>query len=138
VFGAKPGAAFFVGDAAPLYASGTMPDGTQFALYGGPNRGEPIDWHQGWNNTPDFGESPGANSPLFRADAPYFGMESPTAATQAHPLTIHSQWLIIAARPGTTSAEYAVDGTSWQPMTVHQRIAMLRLDKRSRSVRSCG
>jgi hypothetical protein len=129
VYGAKPGAPFFAtlarGDSV-TYASGTTPDGSDFALYLDANDGEPhaANWSQGWNDAADFGTSSQKDAP----DADYLAFESPTSETAGPDSDgAHTQWLIVAAAPGTTSASYSADGTTWTSMDVQDGIAVLKL-----------
>jgi hypothetical protein len=132
VFGAKPGAHFFEGLPTPtVYASGTLPDGMEFELFA---TGEgaslmPVSDNAGWHDSALFGDNPGDGSPLYRSHAPYFAMESMTFDTWDHGREDHgsSQWLIVIGQPGTTSASYSADGTTWQSMRVEDGIAVLKL-----------
>lgn len=130
VYSAAPGAEFVKTpplDTSAIYASGTMPDGTDFALYLDPSESNPhqAQFLQGWNNVVDFGEAAG-EGPQAGPDATYISLESPTIQAGRDDVG-SSQWLVVVGQPGTTSASYSADGTTWQPMTVDNGIAVLQL-----------
>jgi hypothetical protein len=132
VFGAKPGSHFFAGlPTSTVYASGTLPDGMEFELFatGESASAMPISDNAGWHESALFGDNPGDGSPLYRSHAPYFAMESMTFDTWDHGREDRgsSQWLIVIGQPGTTSASYSADGTTWQSMQVEDGIAVLKL-----------
>lgn len=108
-----------------VYASGQMDDGTEFALYIDSTQEPHIaQWMEDWRTTPNnFGETTQRPAPR----AKYLAFESPTHSVTGQ--TQFSQWLIVAGRPGTVSASYSADGTTWQAMTVEHGLAVLRLPR---------
>lgn len=115
--------------ASQLLAGGTMTDGIQFKIYATDQNAMPVSDIFGFSDQPIFGDNPGEGSPQYRPDAPYFAIEAMTATTWDHGNEDQGtgQWLIVAAQPGTTSASYSADGTTWQPMLLQNGIAVLQL-----------
>jgi len=130
-YGDPPSPAFVTaatsGGPATVYASGTMPDGTEFVAYTvNGDRHHVAEYTQGWNNSPDFGQAAG-EGPTAGATAQYLTVESPTAVSGGESGHGTSQWLIVVGRPGTTRASYSADGKTWQATDVQDGIAVLRL-----------
>jgi hypothetical protein len=132
VYGDRPGAAYLTDPGtSTVYASGTLPDGTDFIVeYDSKTDQHHVpDFTQGWNGVPDFGEAVG-EGPTAGPDAEFLSLESPTLATGgpgASAGSATSQWLVVVGRQGTTAASYSADGVTWQPMDVQNGIAVLKL-----------
>jgi hypothetical protein len=129
VYGEKPGATFFqdLPGSASLLASGTLPDGMQFRFDYQPHSDLPIEDVAGFDDQPQWGDQPGAGNSLYRAHAPYFGYEFMTAATYDNGAEDgNTFWIVIAGQPGTTDAEYAEDGKTWEPMRIEHGIAVIK------------
>jgi hypothetical protein len=106
-----------------VYASGTMPDGTDFAVYLDSRTGHTPQWIQGWNGAPDFGDSSTAGP-----SATWMTWTTPDLAThESADGSTNRQWLIVVGRPGTTSIDYSANGTTWQPMNLEQGIGVIHL-----------
>jgi len=130
VYSAAPGAEFMTApplDTSKIYASGTLPDGTDFVAYLDPSESDPHQpqFLQGWNDIVDFGEAAG-EGPQAGPDATYLSLESPTYQTGRDNVGT-TQWLVVVGQPGTTSASYSADGSTWQPMAVDDGIAVLQI-----------
>jgi hypothetical protein len=125
VYGDPPTAKFLSDTAqgAKVYASGTMPDGTNFEVSS--VKGRAPTFTQGWFNAADFGEAVG-EGPTTGPQAEYFTLESPTYLAGRQDVGT-SQWLVVVGWPGTTSASYTADGANWQAMDVQNGIAALKL-----------
>jgi hypothetical protein len=106
-----------------VWATGSMPDGTDWVMYTSPHSGNEIQWLQGWNGSPDYGESPNVETP----DITWTSFESPTLAAHDD-YTLEQQWLIVVGRPGTTTISYAANGTDFTPMDVHDGIGVLKIN----------
>jgi hypothetical protein len=115
------------GDTAPepidAYAGGTMPDGTQWVMFTDPHDGHVMQWLQGWNGAPDFGESTQTVTP----DVTWTSWAIGTLAAHNNYLN-DGRWVIVVGRPGTTSIDYSPDGSAWQPMTVEDGIGYLKTE----------
>ncbi|HEX3707215.1 MAG TPA: hypothetical protein VHV76_11345, partial [Mycobacteriales bacterium] len=89
------------------YAAGTTADGTQWAMLTDQSNPHVMQWLQGWDGAPDFGES----SQTVTPDVTWTSWSIPTR--DAHDGTTDNQeWLIVVGRPGTTSIDYSPDGTT--------------------------
>jgi hypothetical protein len=138
LYGAKPPTEMFKGlpaDARVL-ASGTMPDGMDFRIASIPDDQQPIDDLYGYQDQPIFGDEPAPGSPEYRPHAPYFALETMTAATWNHGQENQHDgfWLIVVGQPDTTSASYSTDGVSWTPMHIENGIAVLKLNATTASL----
>jgi hypothetical protein len=105
-----------------VYAAGTTPDGSQWVMFTDPHDGHVMQWVQGWDDAPDFGESTGPATP----DITWTSWTTPTLAAH-NSINDTQQWLIVVGRPGTTEIDYSPDGTSWQPMDVENGIAVMKI-----------
>jgi hypothetical protein len=92
-------------------------------MYTDPHDGNVIQYLQGWDGQPDYGESPQKEQP----DLTWDSFMSPTKAAHDD-YTMTSQYMIIVGRPGTTSIKYAPNGTDFTDLTVHDGIAVVPLD----------
>jgi hypothetical protein len=114
------------GDGGPqpitVYAAGTMTDGTQWVMFTDPHDGHIMQWLQGWDNNPNFGESTQTVTPEVTWTSWSIGN---LAAHNGG--TNNQQWLIVVGQPGTTSIDYSADGTTWQPMDVRQGIGVVKI-----------
>jgi hypothetical protein len=104
-----------------VWATGTEPDGTDWVMFTDPHDGHRIQWLQGWNGQPDYGEG----MPDAKPGMTWTSFSSPTLAAHDSD-AVTDQWLIVVGKPGTTSIEYAADGVDYTPLTVHDGIAVLR------------
>jgi hypothetical protein len=124
-FGTAPSALFLAkvdpGAAIRVYADGTLPDGEEFVMYLDRADGHVVQYVQGWGNEPDFGS--GASSPTPHLND-YIIQLATTAAAHSD-ADDNSTWVIVIARPGTTSIEYSIGGGRWQPMQLRQGIGVL-------------
>ena len=105
-----------------VYAGGTLPDGTQWVMFTDPTNRHVMQWLQGWNDSPDFGESTQKVTP----DVSWTSWTIPTRASQDGSPNLQ-EWLIVVGRPGTTSIEYSPDGTTWQPVDVEHGIGVMKV-----------
>ncbi|HVY10770.1 MAG TPA: hypothetical protein VHB18_11580 [Mycobacteriales bacterium] len=105
-----------------VWAAGTTGDGTQWALYSDESSPHVMQWLQGWDGSPDFGESDQKVVP----DLSWTSWTIPTRDSHDGVPNI-TEWLIVVGRPGTTSIDYSTDGTTWQPMNVQDGIAVMKL-----------
>lgn len=114
-----------LGRSAVVYAAGTTPDGTDWAMYTYPqdgSGGHRVAWQQGWDGQPDFGDVPDE----FEPGMTWASWSTPTRS--AHDNTSgNQQWLIVVGRPGTTAVDYSADGVTWQPLDVVQGIAVMKV-----------
>jgi hypothetical protein len=131
VFGAKPASTFFrdLPADSSLLGSGTLPDGIQFRFAQTSNADQPVEDVAGINDRPLWGDEPGAGEPAYRPRAPYFGYEVMTAATYDDGKEDGGGgfWVIIVGQPGTTSADFTLDGKAWQPMQIEHGIAVVKI-----------
>ena len=110
-------------DKVTVYAAGTNPDGMQWVMFTDPRNGHVMQWLEGHNNAPNYGESSGQVTP----DATWTSWTVPTEASQAGSGTKVEEWLIVVGRPGTTGIDYSPDGTTWQALTVDNGIAVMKV-----------
>lgn len=106
-----------------VWASGSESDGTDWAVYTTPSEHHAVNFIQGWNGQPDFGDSPQVNQPGLT----WMSFESPTLANHNSTGNIWSQYLIIVGKPGTTSIKYAADGVAFKTEPVHDGITVIKL-----------
>ena len=106
-----------------VYAGGTLPDGTQWVMFTDPTNRHVMQWLQGWDDNPNFGESTQTVTP----DVSWTSWAIGTRAAHNDSLN-DGRWLIVVGRPGTTSIDYSPDGTTWQPMTVDNGIGHLKIE----------
>jgi hypothetical protein len=104
-----------------LYAAGTEPDGTDWAMYLADH--DQLFWMQGWNGQPDYGQEPPGADPGMT----WTSWTTPTRAAHDSD-TNDQQWLIIVGRPGTTQIAYSADGTTWTPLDVQDGIAVTLIE----------
>jgi hypothetical protein len=105
-----------------VYAAGTTPDGTQWAMFTDQSTPHVMQWLQGWDNNPDFGESSGQVTP----DATWTSWTIPTRASHDGSPNLE-EWLIVVGRPGTTGIDYSADGVTWHPMDLQHGIGLKKL-----------
>lgn len=106
-----------------VWATGSFADGTDYAMFTSPTTGHQIEWFQGWNGTPDFGESTQTTTPGIS----WSSFATPTLAAHNN-YQLHQEWLIVVGGPGTTGIEYARDGSDFAPMTMQDGIGVLKID----------
>jgi hypothetical protein len=107
-----------------VYAAGTTPDGTNFALFTDQRQPHVAQWMQGWFGHPNFG----APSPVS-ATVEWMWFASPNPAegsTTASADAIH-EWLIVVGRPGTTRIEYSPAGANAVELEVRDGIGVIEL-----------
>ena len=124
----------FIAQAAPTYdtsagperikvwAAGTTPDGTEWAMFSDESSPHVMQWLQGWDGDPDFGESDQVVAP----ERTWTSWSIPTRAAHDGVPNIE-EWLIVVGRPGTTSIDYSPDGSTWQPLLTRDGIAVIKL-----------
>jgi hypothetical protein len=105
-----------------VWASGSESDGTDWVMFTDPHDGHQIQYYQGWNGTPDYGESPQVDQPAITWDS----FTSPTLDSH-NDVNSTSQFLIIVGKPGTTSIKYAADGTSFVDEPVQDGISVIKV-----------
>lgn len=105
------------------WATGSMPDGTDWVLFTSPTTGHALQWLQGWNGAPDYGES---RQPVDRGMT-WTSFESPTLAAH-NDYRLEQQWLIVVGQPDTTAISYAADGSDFTAMDVHDGIGVMKID----------
>ncbi|MGN6474118.1 MAG: hypothetical protein ACTHK4_10805, partial [Mycobacteriales bacterium] len=105
-----------------VYAAGTTADGTQWVMFTDSHDGHVMEWLQGRDDQPDYGESSGTVTP----DITWTSWSIPTRASQAGAADIQ-QWLIVVGKPGTTAIDYSSDGTNWEPMRLEHGIAVMKI-----------
>lgn len=106
-----------------VYAAGTNPDGLQWVMFTDPHDGYVMQWLEGHNNAPSYGESSGQVTP----DLTWTSWTVPTEATQSNGAATVEEWLIVVGRPGTTTIDYSPDGTTWQPIDVEHGIGVMKV-----------
>lgn len=106
-----------------VWATGSESDGTDWVMFTSATTGHQIEWLQGWNGVPDFGESTQTTTP----DISWSSFTSPTLA-EYNNYQHHQEFLIVVGRPGTTAISYAADGATYQPMQLHDGIGVLKID----------
>jgi hypothetical protein len=82
-----------------------------------------VNFIQGWNGRPDFGDSPQVDQPGLT----WMSFESPTLANHNSDGSDWSQWLIVVGKPGTTSIKYAANGTTFTAEPVRDGITVIKL-----------
>ena len=105
-----------------VFAAGTMPDGTQWAMFTDETSPHVMQWLQGWGDHPNFGESSGKAEP----DLMWTSWSVPTHASQDGSPNLE-EWLIVVGRPGTTAIDYSPDGNTWQPLDVEHGIGVMKV-----------
>ncbi|MBV9485067.1 MAG: hypothetical protein JO246_03335 [Frankiaceae bacterium] len=134
VFGSKPGSAVLsggrTGDAWVPIASGTMPDGMQFAFdYEATQLGHKYSTDMGVNGQVIFGEELAENlAPAPSDRLPYVANEFMTSATYDNGKEDGDTfWLVVVGQPATNSAEFSMDGAHWDPMQIEHGIAAVKV-----------
>jgi hypothetical protein len=105
-----------------VWASGSEADGTDWVMFTDPHDGHQIQYYQGWNGSPDFGESPQVEQP----DITWQSFTSPTLDSHNYASNT-SQFMIIVGKPGTTSIKFAPDGTTFVDEPVQDGISVVKL-----------
>jgi hypothetical protein len=105
-----------------VWASGTAPDGTDWVMFTSHSTGHEIEWLQGWDGSPDYGESTQTTTPGIT----WTSFSTPTRAAHDSGVGVQ-QWLIIVGRPGTTGIDYSPDGQTWRPLDVRDGIAVYKV-----------
>jgi hypothetical protein len=106
-----------------VWATGSEPDGTDWAMFTDPHDGHVIQWLQGWNGQPDFGDSTQNTTPGID----WTSFASPTLAAH-NDYQLSQEWLIVVGKPGTTEVQYSADGTDFTPLDVQDGIAVVKID----------
>lgn len=104
------------------YANGTLPDGTDWVMFTDQSNPHVMQWLQGWDGQPDFGESTQSVTP----DITWTSWSTPTLAAHDD-ASVNQQWLVVVGQPGTTEIDYSPDGTTWQPMDIEDGIAVMKV-----------
>jgi hypothetical protein len=105
-----------------VYAAGTLPDGVQWAMFTDETSPHVLQWLQGTDNHPNFGESPGAARPEMTWTSRALGTQ-----VWEHDPSHPEGWLIVVGRPGTTSIEYSPDGVTWRSLEVENGIGLMKV-----------
>jgi hypothetical protein len=117
------------GESAPedikVWATGSMPDGSVWVMFTSHTTGHEIQWLQGYDSQPDFGESTQTTTQYLTWDSFAFGTQA--AHDDYHK---HQTWMIVVGEPGTTDIEYAADGSHFNtPLDMHDGIGVLKLEE---------
>jgi hypothetical protein len=106
-----------------VWATGTMPDGTDWVMFTSPTTGHALQRVQGWNGEKDYADGQDVATP----DMTWTSWTSPTLAAHNDYRT-EQEWLIVVGRPGTTAISYAADGTTFTAMDVRDGIGVMKID----------
>jgi hypothetical protein len=92
-------------------------------MFTDPRNGHVMQWLEGRNNAPNYGENSGQVTP----DVTWTSWTVPTQASQADSQAKLEEWLIVVGRPGTTTIDYSPDGSTWQPIDVQNGIGVMKV-----------
>jgi hypothetical protein len=106
-----------------IYAGGTTSDGTEWAMATSPVDGHKIEWTEGWDGKAFDGDVPDVVDPGMT----WTSWSFMSRATHNDEMYLNQRWEVVVGQPGTTAIDYSPDGSSWQPVDVHNGIGVLYL-----------